>query len=247
MAIKGKRKPKPRAVSRAPRREPVAVPVPFVRRRWVQVVAAFLLGVAAMTLFVVVTNAERDAGAESDAAALASDRRAAATQYRAAVQTAFGQVGVVNPGVPPTVFVEMDAALDRLASGDAPPDAGATFRSGSKDAAAAAESLAAFDVADAVRDKGFEPLQVAAFTGSAAQLAQALDLYGKSARVAGTALDADGAAAERLATVAVELRDTARTQLTGAWNEYLAALRAGGLNEGPATGGLVPELPGGGG
>ncbi|MGH2629122.1 MAG: hypothetical protein ACRDHI_00995 [Actinomycetota bacterium] len=247
MAIKGKRKSRPRAAPRAPRREPVAVPVPFVRRRWVQVVAAFLLGVGAMTLFVVITNAVRDASAESEASARASDRRAAATGYRAAVQAAFGQVGVVNPGVPPTVFVEMDAALDGLSKGKPPLDAAATFRSGSNDAVAAAESLASFAVADAVRDKGFEPLQVAAFTGSAAQLGQALDLYGKAARVAGAALDAEGAAAARLTKVAVELRDTARTQLAETWNEYLAALRAGGVNEGPATDGLVPELPGGGG
>jgi hypothetical protein len=247
VAIKGKRKSKQRAVPRAPRRDPVPVPVPFVRRRWVQVVAAFLLGVAAMTLFVVVTNAMRDAGAESDAAAQASERRAAATEYRAAVQSAFGQVGVVNPGVPPTVFVELDAALDRLSNGKAPADAAAALQAGAKDAAAAAESLAGFDVVGAVRDKGFEPLQVAAFTGSAARLGQALDLYGKAARVAGAALDTEGAAAERLTKVAVELRDSARSQLAESWNEYLAALRAGGLNEAPATGGLVPELPGGGG
>ena len=44
MAIKGKGRTRTKQPVRAPRRGPVPVPVPFVRRRGVQVVAAFLVG-----------------------------------------------------------------------------------------------------------------------------------------------------------------------------------------------------------
>lgn len=247
MAIKGKRKSRQRPAPRAPRREPVAVPTPFLRRRWVQVTAAFLLGIGAMMLLVWVTNDLRAGDAEAEVAAQAADRLAAATQYQRAVQQAFGAVGVVNPGVPPTVFAEMDAALDQLAKGKAPPGASATFESASEDAATAVKSLASFEVAGTVRDLGFEPLQVAAFTGSAAQLQQALDLYGTAADVAAAAAAVGGVESERLAGVAVGLRNSARAQLAEGWSQYLTALRAGGAGEAPSTGGLVPELPGGGG
>ena len=173
-----------------------------------QVTAAFLLGIGAMTLLVWVTNDLRAGDAEAEAGARAADRLAAATEYQRAVQEAFGTVGVVNPGVPPTVFVEMDAALDQLAKGEAAADAEATFESSLEDAATAAKSLASFDVAAAVRDRGFDALQATAFTGSAAQLRQALDLYGKAADVAAVAV-AGGAEGERLARVAVQLRNSA--------------------------------------
>jgi hypothetical protein len=247
MAIKGKRKSKQRPAPRAPRREPVAPPTPFLRRRWVQVTAAFLVGVAAMTLLVWVTNNLRAGDAEAAANARAADRRAAATAYRGAVEQAFGAVGVVNPGVPPTVFAEMDAALDQLAKGQAPAGAEETFEEASKDAAAARESLATFDVVGTVRDVGFEPLQVVAFTGSATQLQLALDLYGKAADVAAAAVVVGGAEGERLARTAVRLRSSAQTQLAEGWSQYLTALQAGVAGGAPATGGLVPELPGGGG
>jgi hypothetical protein len=247
MAIKGKRKSKQRPAPRAPRREPVAPPTPFLRRRWVQVTAAFLVGVAAMTLLVWVTNNLRAGDAEAEANVRAADRRAAATEYQRAVEQAFGAVGVVNPGVPPTVFAEMDAALDQLAQGEAPPGAEATFEEAAKDSASAEETLASFDVVGTVRDLGFEPLQVIAFTASADQLERALDLHGKAADVAAAAVVVGGTEGERLARVAVRLRNSARTELAEGWSQYLTALRAGGVGEGPATGGLVPELPGGGG
>ncbi len=247
MAIKGKGKSKQRSAPKAPRREPVQLATPFLRRRWVQATAAFLLGIAAMTLFVWVTNSLRAGDAEAETDARAADRRAAATGYQQAVQGAFGQVGVVNPGLPPAVFVDMDAALNKLAKGKPPADAEATFEAGSKDAAAAAKSLASFDVVATVKDQGFQPLEVAAFTASADQLGRALDLYRKAADVAAAAVATGGDEGERLAGIAVELRDSARIELSEGWTQYLSALRAGGVNETPTTGGIVPELPGGGG
>jgi hypothetical protein len=76
---------------------------------------------------------------------------------------------------------------------------------------------------------------------------QVLDRYRQAAEVAAAAAVAGGSDAQRLTDIAVDLRDTAREQLTQGWTEYLQALRAGGVPEAPTTGGIVPELPGGGG
>ena len=68
MAIKGKKRSKQRSAPRAPRREPVALPTPFLRRRWVQLTAVFLLGILAMVVFVWVTNNLRANEAEERSA-----------------------------------------------------------------------------------------------------------------------------------------------------------------------------------
>ncbi len=83
MAIKSKKpRSKPKQVARAPRREPVAVPTPFLSRRWVQAVAVFVVGVFAMTFFVWLTNGLRSNDAEAEAAAEAATKRQAAMAYQ---------------------------------------------------------------------------------------------------------------------------------------------------------------------
>ena len=71
------------------------------------------------------------------------------------------------------------------------------------------------------------------------------DLYRQAARVAASSVAVDGPEADRLAEIAIDLRNTARDQLVAGWTDYLNALRAGGLPEAPTTGGIVPELGGG--
>lgn len=247
MAIKGKKKPKQRSAPRPPRREPVAPPTPFLHRRWVQLTAGFLVGVFAMIVLVWVTNSLRADDAEAESAADAAKRRAAATAYQQAVRGAFGEVGVVDPGIAPTIFVEMDTALDAMAEGNPTADAEATFEQAADDASKARKELAAFDVTGTIADQGFDAIAAGSFTRSAETLVQVLDRYRQAAEVAAAAAVAGRADAQRLTDIAVDLRDTAREQLTQGWTEYLQALRAGGVPEAPTTGGIVPELPGGGG
>lgn len=246
MAIKGKGKSRQRAAPRAPRHAPVPPPTPLYRRTWVQTIASFLLGVAIMIALVWVTNSLRVGDEAESSRADASARRAAALEYQAAVRGAFGQVGVVEPGVPPTVFADMDAALDALAQGDPPGDASETFSTAVRDASQALKDLEGFDVRAAVVDRGFSPIVVASYTGSADSMRQALGLYREAARVGGSAASLGGPEAKELTEVATGLRDTARQELAAGWTEYLQALRASGLPETP-SGDLVPELPGGGG
>ncbi len=247
MAIKGKKRSKQRSAPKAPRRAPVAVPAPFLQRRWIQVTAAFLVGLFATILFVWITNSLRASDAEEAAADETAKRLAAATAYQQAVRGAFSRVGVVDPGLTPTIFPEMDAALDGLADGDPPPDAEATFEQATADAAKARKELASFDLTDTIADQGFDAVEATAFTSSDRALVEALDLYRQSARVAATAVAVGGSEGDELAAVAVDLRDAARDRLDEGWTLYLQGLRAGGVPEAPATGGVVPELPGGGG
>src|SRR5215210_6995863 len=170
MAIKGKRKSKQRPAPRAPRREPVPLPTPFLRRWWVQLTAGFVVGVFAMIVLVWVTNTLRAGDAEAAADADAAKRRTAAVAYQQAVRGAFGEVGVVEPGIAPTVFADMNAALAAAEKGNPPSDAEATFREAATDAAKARRELASFDVAGTVGDKGFDAVAVTSFTNSAKTL-----------------------------------------------------------------------------
>ena len=247
MAIKGKSKSrsKQRAAPRPPRHEPVAPSTPLLRRAWFLLVAGAMLGVFAMVTLVWVTNQLRASDAEAEADSEAGQRRAAATAYQQTVRSAYSQVGVVEPGLAPTIFPDMDAALEGLAKGKPPTGAEETFTQAADDAAKAKKELASFDVTAAVADRGFDEIAVGSFTGSAETLVAVLDLYRQGARVAASAVAVGGDEQQRLADVAVDLRDTARSQLAEGWARYLQALRAGGIPEAPTGGGLVPELGGG--
>ena len=213
MAIKGKRKSKQRAVPRAPRRDPVPVPV-AVRP---SPMGAGRGGVPA--------GRRRDdavrRGHERRCATPARSPtppprppsgRAAATEYRAAVQSAFGQVGVVNPGVPPTVFVEMDAALDRLPNGNAPADAAADApgrREGRGRGRRVTRRASTWRARCATRASS--PCRWPRSPGRPARSCRPWTSTARRRAWPEPALDAEGAAAERLTTVAVELRDTAES------------------------------------
>lgn len=246
MAIKGKnkRRAKQRSAPRPPRHEPVAPPTPLHRRPWIALTAGVLLGVTAMVLLVTVTNAMRASDESAEATSAASTRRVAALAYQGAVRDAFSGLGVVDPGRPPTIFVEMNAALDALAKGKPPDDAEQTFRAAAADAAEAQDALEAFDVSATIRDQGFDPVGSASFTGSAITLGSALDLYRQAARVAISAVAASGPERDRLADVAADLRDSASGNLIAGWSRYLQALEAGGIPEAPTVG-TVPDLGGG--
>jgi hypothetical protein len=244
MAIKGKNKSrsKQRSAPRAPRHEPITPSTPLLRRRWVVFTAGALAGVIAMVVLVWVTNSLRADEADVAASTEASNRRAAATSYQKAVRDAFSQVGVVEQGIPPTIFADMDSALDALAKGQPPADAKDTFVQAADDASKAGKDLASFDVAAAVRDQGFDPGAIVAFTGSANTLTGVFDLYRQSARVAASAVAVEGPEGQRLADVAVDLRDTARGDLIAGWTRYLQALQSGGIAEALPGGGSVPDL-----
>ena len=128
MAIKGKTRSKTKAkghlAGRPPRREPVPVPVPFFLRRWVQLVAVFLLGVGVLAMGVWVTNGLRQDRDEKAAAAAAATRAAALQKWQSEVEVQLGTVAQMQSGSgtlqPPPVSPEVGAAVDALAQGKKP-------------------------------------------------------------------------------------------------------------------------------
>lgn len=246
MAIKGKGRSKSKPAARAPKRAPVPVPTPFLRRRWVQRTAFFILGVLFVSGFVWLMNGLRKNDAESQAADVASSKRAAAQAYKSAVEDAVGTVAVVSPGVPPAAFAEMGTTLQQMKQGTTPDDAADVFAKASKDADAAAEAITKYNVGTKIDDKGFIATETIAFTDSSQQIVQSLRLYQHAAEVGKVAAEASGPEAEQLTDVAQGLFDDAQTMMTQAWSSFLSALSAGGIVEQPADAGGVPGLPGGG-
>jgi hypothetical protein len=245
MAIKSKKnRSKPKQVARAPRREPVAVPTPFFARLWVQLVAAIVVGVFAMMVFVWFTNGLRSNDADSKAADEAATKRKAATAYQTAVEGAFGTIGVVSPGVAPAVFPDMLKALQQMQKGAAPEDASTVFDDAATAAGHATKAIVTFNVADHIRDQGFEPIEATVFTSSAQQLSLALQQFQRCAQVAATA--ASGSSSKDELTTAQGLCDSAQAQLSQAWGDYQAALGSAGIVEAPAAPGQIPGLGGAG-
>ncbi len=243
MAIKGKSKAKsrPKQVARAPRREPVTVKPPIPQRRWVQAVAAFIVGLFAMMVLVWVTNGLRQNDADDQAANAAAQRRAAATSWRNEVETVIGKVAVLTPGVAPTVLDDMSQAMDALRKGDVPKDAEATFKTAQEDAQTAVDALSGFDLSAAIADHGLTPIQALAFADSKDRMVAALGLYRQAAAVAEQAAGATGTSKIALTKIAIDLRDTAVTQFQLAWSRYTEALSAGGIID-QGAGATIPGL-----
>ncbi|HEY6567920.1 MAG TPA: hypothetical protein VI341_10430 [Actinomycetota bacterium] len=248
MAIKSKKnRSKSKQVARAPRREPVPVPTPLLARRWVQVVAAAFVGFFAMMVLVWVTNGVRRNDTTSDAAAKAATRRTAATAYQGAIEEAVGKVGVLNPGVQPTVFPEMLQALQQMQKGEIPENAASMFDDAAASAGKATAAIVKFNVAEKIRDQGFDSTEATLFTSSAQQLSLALQQFQRCAQtgadaVAATEGASSGTAADDLLTITQGLCDSAQAQLSQAWGDYQAALQAGGIVEAPAGAGEIPGL-----
>src|SRR6266496_650331 len=93
MAIKNKGKTKQRSVARGPRHEPVPVPVPFVRRRWVQLVAMFIVGVLALSAVLWAWNGFRRYRNDDKAAQELTTRQEALGKWKAVLEAQVSGVG----------------------------------------------------------------------------------------------------------------------------------------------------------
>ena len=251
MAIKSKKnRSKSKQVARAPRREPVPVPTPLLARRWVQVVAAGFVGFFVMMVLVWVTNGVRSNDTTSDAAAKAATKRTAATAYQAAVEEAVSTVGVLNPGVLPTVFPDMLQTLEQMQKGQTPENAATVFDDAATSAGKATAAIVKFNVAEKIRDQGFNSTEATVFTSSAQQLSLALQQFQRCAQtgvdaVAATEGAPAGTASDDLLTITQGMCDSAQAQLSQAWGDYQAALQAGGIIQAPAGAGQIPGLDAG--
>lgn len=129
MAIKGKGKTKSRPAPRAPRHAPVDVPTPFVRRRWVQLLALFVLGALVVIFVIWFTNGLRQERNDREAQDAATQARSAVAQVQQTFEGAVGTAGQVTPGQPPRIQPLLATMLDQLAKGQVQEGAADTLKS----------------------------------------------------------------------------------------------------------------------
>ena len=229
MAIKGKGKTRQRAPARAPKRAPVEVPVPLPQRRWVQVTTAFVLGAGLVWFLIWLTNGIRQGRMEDRVAAESVEKRRAVQSWQALVDSQLATVGTLGPsGVPPTVAAELDQAIQAIGDGEGEEIVG-TLEDLETRLEAAADELDAFELAPAIRDKGFSSGETNALTNSQSLLTSALRQYAVAASLAQLAAGADGQTQRGVIDDARATQEQAATILQQAWSELGLGLKAAGL------------------
>jgi hypothetical protein len=245
MSIKSKGKTKQRPVSRGPRREPVPVPKPFVRRRWVQLTAIFIVGAFAMTVFVWATNGLRRDRASNQAAQELSTRQKALSQWKTVVESQFSALGQLQGAVPPIIASDISAAVQALDKGQDPAAKAKDLESSANELAGAAKTIDDFDLPTTIADQGFDAAGSTALTSSKEELVQALRLYEQAAKLAATARSSEGETRTQLAASAKALEESASSLLQSGWIKYSSVLTQNQLSAGGTPSGLGSGLTGG--
>jgi hypothetical protein len=227
MAIKGKTKTKgKRPQARAPRREPVPIPKPVYARRWIQVTAAFLLGVGVLLFAAWVRGNLRNDRARDKAAQDLATQRQVVQEWKGVVERQIGTVGQIQTGTPqpPVVASAVTSALTTLANGQ---DRGVTAKTLSQTRTAlkgAAHQIETYALSEAVAGKGFGGGPAEFLLTSQTDLASALHAYEDAARLAMLALAADTDLRKDIAAAAQDVATRAAGLLQTGWNQYQNAL-----------------------
>jgi hypothetical protein len=191
MAIKGKGRTRARQPVRAPRRGPVPVPVPFVRRRGVQLVAAFLVGSLVFWGGVWLTNGLRaENTSERDREQELLQRRTGAA-WENLVATDVGAIGQVQEGQPPTILPQVRAVITQLAQ-KTPEDAESTLQTAAQDAKKAIDGIEGYQLSSSLSGKGFRQGEVLRFLSARDELVTSIQLYREAALLGVLASDLDG-------------------------------------------------------
>lgn len=240
MTIKGKGRTKARQPVRAPRREPVPVPVPWVQRRWVQLTAAFVAGLLIFMGGVWLTNGLRDQDEGERSTQQELERRRAGSSWQTLVDNEVGTLGDVSFESPPVILQGLAPTLGALAE-RTPEDAASTLRGLATDAKQAQDAIETFDLSTTVGGKGFTSGEVLRYLSARDELVTALSLYRQAASlgVAASRLDVEDRGpvlAQATATVALAEAALARFQ-----THQIEALNAAGIQ--PQQPG-IPGLPG---
>ena len=244
MAIKGKKsRSKPKAPARAPRREVVELPTPFLQRRLVQLTLALIAGLLIFWFGVWFTNGLRAENRKKVAdkatavkTAQAAKQRLAVQSWKGTVDAAIGNIGSAPTGTgDPTVFSALTTASASLAKGAVPSGVSDTLRQAQANAKAAESALNAVDIpTKIVQGKGFDIATTNSLIGSKAQMLVGLDLYSQSAALAQHAVSATGATRKALGAEAVALQTSAANAFNDGWRQ---------LQEGLASVGIFPAPP----
>jgi hypothetical protein len=191
MAIKGKGRTRARQPVRAPRRGPVPVPVPFFRRRGVQLLAAFLVGSLLFWGGVWLTNGLRAQDtSERDREQELLQRRTGAA-WEKLVSTEVGTIGQIQEGQPPVILPQVRAAITVLAQ-KTPKDAVSVLQTAAADAKKAMEAIQKDALSTSLRDKGFSEGEVLRFLSARDELVTSIQLYREAALLGVLAAELQG-------------------------------------------------------
>jgi hypothetical protein len=227
MAIKGKTKTRSkRPQARAPRREPVPIPQPVYARRWVQVTAAFLLGIGVLLFAAWVRGNLRADRASDRAAQELATQRQVVQGWKGVVEGQIGTVGQIQTGTPepPIVASAVTSALSTLAQGKDTGVKAETLRQARTALKKAADQIEGYALSEAVAGKGFGGGPAEFLLTSQTDLASALHVYEDAARLAMLALGAESDARKDLASAAQDVASRAAGLLQTGWNQYQNAL-----------------------
>lgn len=225
MAIKGKGRTRTRQPVRAPRRGPVPVPVPFFRRRGVQVLAAFLAGVLVFWGGIWLTNGLRAQDTSERNREQELLRRRAGAAWENLVATEVGAIGQLAEGRPPVILPQVREILSGLAE-NTPKDAVSTLQTAAKDAKDAIDGIERYELSSSLADKGFDQGQVLRFLSAREELLDAIGLTRHAALIGVLAADLEGrdrrTALARAAGILTDA-DTATLRFQTHQSEALAA------------------------
>jgi hypothetical protein len=247
VAIKGKGKTKSRPAARAPRPTPVVRKPPFLLRRWVQVVAALLVGMGFVTAVVWATN-----GLRIDDAAKARDARAASVrrvvqQWQTTVDGTLSKgLGTTGSGVGQIVILpSLSTSVATLAKGGQDPKAGDTASAAVKLVGDGVSTLQNVDLPTMIRDQGVDLASTNYLLNSKARMVEGLQLYGRVAALVQAASVADDpAVADALIKEANALLPIATQVFNEGYSDYTEALARAGLLQPTAPGsGLSGAIP----
>ena len=215
----------------------------FVRRRWVQVTAATLVGALVVVTTVWVTNGLRQQRLDEQEAEDATTRRAAVQEWQSTLEGELRKLGTISPGAPPALFGPLSAAIDELATGEPSGEVEEPLADAITLAKDSAKTLEGFDLTGTISDQGFDVEQTNYLLSSQEQIVHALKLYRQAALLAQMAAAADGDEQKELGERAVAIRDEAQALLTSGWTDYQQMLFLVGLGQVPTDTG-TPGLGG---
>jgi hypothetical protein len=198
MAIKGKGRTRTKQPVRAPRRGPVPVPVPFVRRRGVQVVAAFLVGALVFWGGVWLTNGLRAQDTSARDREQELQRRRAGAAWENLVATELRAIGQIQEGNPPVILPQIRAVTTSLAE-KTPEDAVSTLQTAADGASEAIDGIAGYELSSSLSGKGFQRDEVLRFLSARDELVNSIQLYREAALLGVVATDVEGK--DRRATI----------------------------------------------
>jgi hypothetical protein len=191
MAIKGKGRTRARQSVRSPRRGPVPVPVPFVRRRGVQVVAAFLAGLLVFWGGVWLTNGLREQETSERDREQELLRRRAGAAWDDLVTTEVGAIGQITEGRPPLVLPQVREVISGLAE-ETHRGAADTLRTAAEDATKAIDAIETYSLSSSLADKGFDQGQVLRFLSARDELLTGIEFSRQGALLGVLAADLEG-------------------------------------------------------